>query len=179
MTTATRLLFDRLETPIGETVIATDETGALRMLDWQDHAARWRAGLARFAPEAEWTTARDPFGATSALAAYMDGNMTPLANFAVVYAGTEFQNRVWRALRDIPCGETVSYGELARRVGNPKGSRAVGLANGANPIAIAVPCHRVVGAGGALTGYGGGLPRKRWLLAHEARHAFVMSAPAS
>lgn len=82
--------------------------------------------------------------------------------------GTEFQRRVWSALRDIPYGETISYGELARRVGNPAAVRAVGLANGRNPIAIIVPCHRVIGADGSLTGYGGGLERKAWLLDHEA-----------
>jgi methylated-DNA-[protein]-cysteine S-methyltransferase len=85
-------------------------------------------------------------------------------------AGTEFQRRVWQHLTDIRYGQTMSYGELARRVGNPKASRAVGLANGRNPIPILVPCHRVIGADGSLTGYGGGLERKRWLLAHEGLH---------
>lgn len=85
--------------------------------------------------------------------------------------GTEFQRRVWMALRDIPYAQTVSYGDVARDIGNPKGVRAVGLANGRNPISIIVPCHRVIGSNGALTGYGGGLERKQWLLAHEARHA--------
>ncbi|HEX4933409.1 MAG TPA: methylated-DNA--[protein]-cysteine S-methyltransferase [Gemmatimonadaceae bacterium] len=84
--------------------------------------------------------------------------------------GTEFQRRVWMALRDIPYARTVSYGDIAREIGNPKGVRAVGLANGRNPISIIVPCHRVIGANGSLTGYGGGLDRKRWLLEHEARH---------
>ncbi len=83
--------------------------------------------------------------------------------------GTEFQQRVWAALCEIPYGETLSYGELARKLGNPKASRAVGLANGRNPISIIVPCHRVIGANGALTGYGGGIENKRWLLDHEAR----------
>ncbi|MGH8460312.1 MAG: methylated-DNA--[protein]-cysteine S-methyltransferase [Stenotrophobium sp.] len=84
-------------------------------------------------------------------------------------AGTVFQRRVWQVLCDIPYGETISYGELARRIGQPTASRAVGLANGQNPIAVIVPCHRVIGANGSLTGYGGGLPRKQWLLAHEKR----------
>jgi len=82
--------------------------------------------------------------------------------------GTEFQLRVWQELQNIPHGQTISYGELACRLGQPKASRAVGLANGRNPISIVVPCHRVVGANGTLTGYGGGLPRKRWLLDHES-----------
>jgi methylated-DNA-[protein]-cysteine S-methyltransferase len=83
--------------------------------------------------------------------------------------GTAFQQRVWRGLMEIPYGETRSYGEQAKRIGNPNASRAVGLANGRNPIAIVVPCHRVIGADGSLTGFGGGLERKRWLLAHEER----------
>jgi len=84
--------------------------------------------------------------------------------------GTAFQRRVWDALTEIPYGATWSYGELAQRIDNPKASRAVGLANGRNPISIVVPCHRVIGADGSLTGYGGGLERKRWLLAHEGLH---------
>jgi methylated-DNA-[protein]-cysteine S-methyltransferase len=90
--------------------------------------------------------------------------------------GTEFQLRVWRALTEIPYGETRSYGELAQYIGNPNASRAVGLANGRNPISILVPCHRVIGADGSLTGYGGGLPRKQWLLAHEGLHQFGLQA---
>lgn len=84
--------------------------------------------------------------------------------------GTVFQQSVWKALREIPYGHTESYGELARRIGNHKASRAVGLANGRNPIGIIVPCHRVIGANGSLTGYAGGLERKKWLLAHEQAH---------
>jgi methylated-DNA-[protein]-cysteine S-methyltransferase len=87
--------------------------------------------------------------------------------------GTEFQRAVWSALCEIPAGSTISYGELARRIGRADAVRAVGAANGANPIPVVVPCHRVVAADGSLHGYGGGLPRKRWLLAHEARHAGV------
>jgi methylated-DNA-[protein]-cysteine S-methyltransferase len=93
-------------------------------------------------------------------------------------AGTPFQQRVWGALRDIPYGETASYGQTAAAVGAPSAARAVGLANGQNPISIVVPCHRVVGADGSLTGYGGGLPAKQWLLAHEASHAGLFAAAA-
>ena len=93
--------------------------------------------------------------------------------------GTAFQRRVWRALRDIPHGRTISYGELARRIGQPAAVRAVGLANGRNPLSIVVPCHRVIGANGALTGYGGGVERKRWLLAHEAARGFLARTPAN
>lgn len=102
------------------------------------------------------------------LQAYFAGELHDF-DLAFEGAGTSFQKRVWRALCNIPYGETISYGELARRIGQPTASRAVGLANGQNPISIIVPCHRVIGANGKLTGYGGGLPRKQWLLTHEAR----------
>jgi methylated-DNA-[protein]-cysteine S-methyltransferase len=117
------------------------------------------------------TRARDPFGHTATLAAYMDGDLAALDSLEVATGGTPFQRRVWRALREISAGTTTSYGELAKQIGNPSSVRAVGLANGANPIGIVVPCHRVIGADGSLTGYAGGLQRKRWLIAHEARHA--------
>ncbi|HEU0196817.1 MAG TPA: methylated-DNA--[protein]-cysteine S-methyltransferase [Nevskiaceae bacterium] len=100
------------------------------------------------------------------LRAYFAGELRKF-DVPLAAAGTAFQKRVWQALCNIPYGQAISYGELARRVGNPKASRAVGLANGRNPISIIVPCHRVIGANGSLTGYGGGLPRKRWLLEHE------------
>ena len=95
--------------------------------------------------------------------------MDALTDLPVVTNGTDFQRTVWDALRRIPIGHTVSYGALALRIGRPKATRAVGLANGANPVPIIVPCHRVIGANGSLTGFGGGLDRKRWLLTHEAR----------
>ncbi|HEY8303242.1 MAG TPA: methylated-DNA--[protein]-cysteine S-methyltransferase [Solirubrobacteraceae bacterium] len=101
------------------------------------------------------------------LNAYFAGELTDF-ELPIEMNGTDFQRRVWAALCEIPYGETISYGELARWVGNPKASRAVGLANGRNPVAIVVPCHRVIGADGSLTGYGGGLDRKVWLLEHEA-----------
>jgi methylated-DNA-[protein]-cysteine S-methyltransferase len=101
------------------------------------------------------------------LKAYFAGELTDF-DLPLQMHGTEFQRRVWAALCEIPYGETISYGELAGWVGNPKASRAVGLANGRNPVAIVVPCHRVIGADGSLTGYGGGLDRKVWLLEHEA-----------
>ena len=82
-------------------------------------------------------------------------------------AGTPFQKTVWKTLRKIECGHTISYAELARRIGRPSAVRAVGLANGQNPVSVVVPCHRVIGSDGRLTGYGGGLPRKKWLLEHE------------
>jgi methylated-DNA-[protein]-cysteine S-methyltransferase len=112
-----------------------------------------------------------PAVVTDALAAYFDGALRALDTVSTITGGTDFQRAVWAALRDIPPGETESYGRLAARIGHPAASRAVGAANGANPVAIIVPCHRVIGASGSLTGFGGGLPRKAWLLEHERRHA--------
>jgi methylated-DNA-[protein]-cysteine S-methyltransferase len=98
---------------------------------------------------------------------YFQGELAALDDVAVELNGTPFQKQVWQALRRIPSGTTISYAELARRIGNPSAIRAVGTANGANPVAVIVPCHRVIGSDGSLTGYGGGLERKQWLLAHE------------
>jgi methylated-DNA-[protein]-cysteine S-methyltransferase len=109
------------------------------------------------------------FGAVrQQLTAYFAGRLRKF-EVALAVEGSAFQKQVWRALLDIPFGETESYGQLARRIGNEKASRAVGLANGRNPISIIVPCHRVIGADGSLTGYGGGMERKKWLLEHEKR----------
>jgi methylated-DNA-[protein]-cysteine S-methyltransferase len=102
---------------------------------------------------------------------YFAGELTSF-DVEMELRGTEFQQRVWTQLREIPYGETISYGELAKRVGNANASRAVGLANGRNPISIIVPCHRVIGADGSLTGYGGGLERKTWLLEHESARRY-------
>ena len=111
-----------------------------------------------------------PAGVTAALDAYFAGDIAAIDPIPAVTAGTYFQREVWAALRTIGPGETLSYGELARLVGRPKASRAVGAANGANPVALIVPCHRVIGASGALTGYGGGMARKQWLIDRERRH---------
>ena len=110
---------------------------------------------------------RAPSPARRALEAYLAGDLGAIDALAVETAGTLFQRAVWAKLRLIPAGETLTYAALAARIGRPKAVRAVGAANGANPIGVVVPCHRVIGADGALTGYGGGLERKRWLLAHE------------
>lgn len=160
---------DRLPTPIGQLVIIADETGALRAVDWSDHDERSHRLLnSQYGANGYVLNERhDPFGLTGALSAYFDGELTVIDTLPVAEIGTAFQRKVWRALRDIPCGETISYGTLARRIGQPSAMRAVGLANGSNPIGVVVPCHRVIGANGTLTGYGGGIERKRWLLAHE------------
>lgn len=114
-----------------------------------------------------------PFAeAQKQMKAYFAGELTEF-DLPLVMRGTEFQQQVWQELQNIPFGVTISYGELAERVGNPKSSRAVGAANGRNPISIIVPCHRVIGANGKLTGYGGGMERKEWLLAHESKQREV------
>src|SRR5690606_4692756 len=108
-----------------------------------------------------------PRAVRTAVSAYFGGDLTALDGLTVQTGGTDFQRSVWTALRAIPAGQTRSYGQLAAAIGSPKAVRAAGLANGQNPIAVIVPCHRVIGANGTLTGYAGGLERKRWLLAHE------------
>lgn len=127
-----------------------------------------RRTLARWYPDAPVEAHPDPAGAVSALGTYFSGgNLAALDGLEVELNGTPFQRRVWSALRRVRAGRTVSYSDLARAIGAPAAVRAVGAANGANPIALVVPCHRVIGADGSLTGYGGGLERKRWLLRHE------------
>jgi methylated-DNA-[protein]-cysteine S-methyltransferase len=125
-------------------------------------------GRTAIAVRADWEPADEPFGEVrTQLAEYFDGRRE-VFDLQLEMQGTPFQLRVWRALQDIPYGETISYGEQARRIGRPADPRAVGQANGRNPIAVIVPCHRVIGADGSLTGYGGGVERKRWLLELEA-----------
>lgn len=164
-----QLLLDRLATPIGELLIVADRTGKLRTIDWTDHEARMRLLLDRQYGRSAYTigTAHDPGGLTRAMRAYFKGDIAAIDGLPVETAGTPFQRSVWYALRRIKPGRTISYAELARRIGRPRAVRAAGLANGQNPISIVVPCHRVIGSDGSLTGYGGGLPRKQWLLEHE------------
>ena len=166
------LSIDRLMTPIGELIVVVDSDGKLRAVDWTDYESRMKGLLDRFCGKARYTlsAARDPGGMTSAMRRYFKGDIAVLRNLAVATSGTPFQTNVWRALRKIKDGTTVSYAELAARIGKPKAVRATGLANGQNPISIVVPCHRVIGSNGSLTGYGGGLNRKQWLLAHEGVH---------
>jgi methylated-DNA-[protein]-cysteine S-methyltransferase len=121
--------------------------------------------------------ARNPNGLTFAISSYFAGELTAIDILPVQTAGTPFQREVWRALREITCGTTVSYAKLAERIGRPNAVRAVGLANGSNPIGIVVPCHRVIGSNGSLTGYGGGIERKRWLLEHESGQSMPRIRP--
>jgi methylated-DNA-[protein]-cysteine S-methyltransferase len=129
--------------------------------------ARMAGQLARRFPRVPRRRVRDPFGISSRLRAYLAGDLTAVDRIAVETGGTAFQRRVWRALRTIRAGRTKSYAALARTIGHATAVRAVGAANGSNPISIVVPCHRLIGGDGSLTGYGGGLWRKRWLLDHE------------
>ena len=162
-----RLWLDRLATPIGEALVITDEAGVLRAFDWADRQADMarllRLHYGSLAPEPGAT----PRDLQRLLRSYFEGDVQCLASVAWRTAGTTFQRAVWHALTSIPPGQTLSYGTLAVRIGCPRAVRAVGMANGSNPISVVVPCHRVIGADGSLTGYGGGLERKQWLLRHE------------
>lgn len=160
------LMYDELDSEIG-TIVVMSNDAQLIALDFEGFRTRVNQYLERRFGEFELIRTADPLGITSALRAYFRGDYAALDEIAVDPAGTDFQQRVWSALRTIPVGQTVSYGQLAARLGQPSASRAVGLANSKNPIGIVIPCHRVIGANGALTGYAGGLERKRWLLTHE------------
>ncbi len=167
--TAETFFVERIETPTGRMRIVSDEAHRLRAVDWDDHEPRMQDLLRRHygANAAQLREASRSSMAARALLAYFEGDINAIDDLPTATNGTAFQRAVWSALRRIPAGRTVSYSTLAAEIGRPKAVRAVGLANGANPIAIVVPCHRVIGADASLTGYGGGLHRKRWLLAHE------------
>lgn len=161
------LTLSRLETPVGEMLIVTDAEGCVRALDFADYDDRMRRLLKRHWGEVRLVDGPAPETVRAALEDYFAGDLEALDRLEVRTAGTAFQRAVWAALRRIPPGRTTSYGALAAEIGAPKAVRAVGLANGGNPVGVIVPCHRVIGAGGALTGYAGGLERKRALLRHE------------
>jgi methylated-DNA-[protein]-cysteine S-methyltransferase len=161
------LTLDRLATPIGTALLVTDEAGSLRAFNWTDYEPAMRKWLGRHYPKAKLTEGRAPAPVREPFEAYFRGESSALETVPWTASGTPFQLKVWETLCTIPAGETLSYAGLAERIGRPTAVRAVGLANGANPVAVVVPCHRVIGANGSLTGYGGGLPRKRWLLELE------------
>lgn len=158
---------DRLKTPIGIALLVTDADGALRALDWEDHEPRMLELLRLQYGAPVLNAARAPEDIRAALSAYFKGDLDRLATIRWRVAGTPFQRKVWTALPNIPAGTTMNYGALAAKIDMPKAVRAVGHANGANPISVVVPCHRLIGANGSLVKYGGGLERKRWLLEHE------------
>jgi methylated-DNA-[protein]-cysteine S-methyltransferase len=152
--------FTTLESPVGELLLVGDGEALTGLYMNAQKYAR--------VAQSDWRRATQPFAAAvEQLRAYFTGTLRAF-DLRLAPDGTTFQRRVWRALLDIPFGRTESYGALAQRIDAPGAARAVGLANGHNPIGIIVPCHRVIGANGSLTGYGGGIERKRWLLAHEA-----------
>lgn len=173
------LLLDRLRSPIG-TLVLVCGGGVLRAAAFDGDQGWMRRWLGRQYGQYRLTPGTAPASIRGRIEAYFDGHLESLDEVPVETAGTPFQTMVWSALRAIPVGTTVTYGQLAARIGKPRSSRAVGMASGSNPVPIVVPCHRVIGADGSLTGYGGGLDRKRWLLAHErALPAEVALFPAS
>ncbi|MFC0632986.1 methylated-DNA--[protein]-cysteine S-methyltransferase [Brevundimonas balnearis] len=161
------LILSRIDSPLTPLLVVSDGEGALRALEFEDHAPRLHRLLARHYGAVRLTDGAAPWAVAEALAAYFAGASTALDGLEVRTGGTVFQRRVWAELRRIPAGTTRTYGQLAAAIGAPSAVRAVGLANGANPVGVVVPCHRVIGTGGKLTGYAGGVERKAWLLRHE------------
>lgn len=159
------LLREEFDTPLGAAFALTDDAGTLRAFEWLDCEHRVSGWLAKRYAGVPITTGPGP--SRSRFDAYFAGDLAAFDSLAWAAPGTAFQQQVWTALCTVRVGETLSYGGLAQRIGRPTAVRAVGLANGSNPIAVLVPCHRVIGANGTLTGYGGGLHRKLWLLEHE------------
>jgi O-6-methylguanine DNA methyltransferase len=160
------LSLDRFASPMGD-ILLVFEGETLRALDFWDYEPRMHRLLRLHYGAVSLTEGTAPATIRAPLAAFFEGDWAALDRITVATGGTPFQRMVWGAVRRIRPGTTQSYGAVAGAIGRPGASRAVGLANGANPVAIVVPCHRVIGANAALTGYGGGLARKAWLLAHE------------
>ena len=155
-----------MESPVGPLVVGA-RSGRVCLVAFASDAGEVVDRLERHVGPLAQTIGEDPGGAVSALRRYFDGDLDAIDELEVDPVGTDFQQSVWAALRSVPVGETTSYGEIAASIESPGAVRAVGSANGANPIVVIVPCHRVVRSDGSLGGYGGGLDRKRWLLAHE------------
>jgi methylated-DNA-[protein]-cysteine S-methyltransferase len=158
--------YDEFASPIGRILFATNADG-ICALDFGGYETRMNTLLTRRFSGHTFNRNADPLNLKSKLRRYFDGDLEAFEGEVVNTNGTAFQEQVWRALRTIPAGTTWSYGQLAAHLGQPKAARAVGHANSLNPVGIIVPCHRVIGASSALTGYAGGLERKRWLLRHE------------
>lgn len=163
---STVILTDHIETPVGPMLLMVRGDRIIG-LEFVDRPERYLKDLRHRFGEFEFRQTPDPRGFSGRLRAYFAGDIRALDQLPTEGGGTTFQERVWAELRRIPAGTTISYGALAERLGDRKATRAVGLANGRNPISVVVPCHRVIGTDGSLTGYGGGVPRKKWLLAHE------------
>ena len=171
-----RFQLERWTSPVGTLLLITDEAGNLRGLEFEENEARLMRLLRHYYPTHTLTEANAPTSIKSALHSYFSGDTHALAQIPTAIPGTPFQQSVWTALRSIPAGATTTYGQLASAIGRKGASRAVGAANGANPIPIVVPCHRVIGADGSLTGFASGLDRKQWLLTHERRHTTATHA---
>jgi len=167
------LRLERLLSPLSPLLLVTDESGSLRALEFAADETRMHRLLRIHYGGYSLCDGAAPKAIARALDAYFNGAADHLAEIPVATGGTPFQREVWRALRLIPPGTTTSYGQLAASIGRPSASRAVGAANGANPISIVVPCHRVIGSSGQLTGYASGVANKRWLLEHERRFALA------
>jgi methylated-DNA-[protein]-cysteine S-methyltransferase len=159
-----------MASPVGPLTIAARESRVCLLHFGEDLAAA-RRSLARWYPGVTIEPHDDPAGAVSAIGEYFGGQLDAIDRIAVEMNGTPFQKRVWAALRRVSAGTTASYADVARAISAPSAVRAVGAANGANPVAVIVPCHRIIGSNGSLIGYGGGLDRKRWLLGHEGAPA--------
>jgi methylated-DNA-[protein]-cysteine S-methyltransferase len=157
----------RLQTPIGTALLVSDAGGVLRALDWVEYEPRMKELLRLQYGAVILRGARPPKEIAAALREYFKGDVACLSAIKWRVAGTPFQRKVWTALPAIKAGTTMSYGALAAKLGVPRAMRAVGHANGSNPISVVLPCHRLIGANGSLIKYGGGLERKRWLLEHE------------
>lgn len=161
-----KLLIDKISSDIGRILIVSDGE-KLCALDFADYEQRMLKLLERRYGSFDFEHVKDPNDFSSKIQAYLKGDRNTLNDIPVSTGGTTFQQQVWLALRTIPWGKTISYGELAAKIGKPTAYRAVGMANSLNPVAIVLPCHRVIAANAALTGYAGSLERKRWLLEHE------------
>jgi methylated-DNA-[protein]-cysteine S-methyltransferase len=176
-----KLFLSHLDSPLGAMLLVTDAERVVRALEFADHKARLHRGLREHYGEVELTEIPAPAGIADALARYFAGELEALNALQTATAGSDVQRRAWAALRRIPAGATVSYGRLAKELGfvDPRAAIDIGAANGANPIAVIVPCHRVVAGNGDLKGYAWGLHRKRWLLGHEKAMARKDEEPQS
>jgi methylated-DNA-[protein]-cysteine S-methyltransferase len=162
------LIQDQILTPLGQALVLTDKKGNLRAFEWLDCADRLARLLKlHYGTEYEIVEGMRLSKASLLIGKYFDGDLKAIDKIKIETNGTPFQKKLWAALRKIPAGKTATYAELAKKIGAPSATRAVGAANGANPISLVVPCHRLIGTNGKLTGYAGGLHRKKYLLEHE------------
>ncbi|HFZ8993358.1 TPA: methylated-DNA--[protein]-cysteine S-methyltransferase [Citrobacter freundii] len=163
------LLEDKIATPLGPLWVICDEQYQLRAVEWEEYSDRMEQllNLHYRAQGYQRTGVKNPGGLSDMLNDYFAGNLSIIDTLPTATAGTPFQREVWQVLRTIPCGQVMHYGQLAEKLGRPGAARAVGAANGSNPVSIVVPCHRVIGRNGTMTGYAGGVQRKEWLLRHE------------